>query len=32
MKKEDMDKDFKDWVEHVKSVLALMGRPDLWAL
>lgn len=32
MKKEDMNEDFKDWGEHVKSVLALMEKPDLWAL
>lgn len=32
MKKEDMNADFQDWGDHVKSILALMEKPDLWAL
>jgi salicylate hydroxylase len=32
MKREEMEKDFEDWGQDVKSVLSLMEKTDLWAL
>ena len=32
MRKEDMNRDFADWGNDVKSVLGLMEQPNLWAL
>ncbi|WVQ75093.1 salicylate 1-monooxygenase [Cryptococcus sp. DSM 104548] len=30
--KEDMYADFEGWSDHVKSILTLMEKPDIWAL
>ncbi|TKA61886.1 hypothetical protein B0A49_11478 [Cryomyces minteri] len=32
MKKEDMFKDFEGWGKHVRDILSLMQKPDVWAL
>jgi salicylate hydroxylase len=32
MKREDMENDFQDWGQQVKSILSLMEKPDVWAL
>lgn len=32
MRVDDMNRDFAEWGEDVKKVLALMEKPDLWAL
>ncbi len=32
MKRENMENDYADWGENVKSILSLMERPDNWAL
>ena len=32
MKREEMERDFDDWGQDVKSVLSLMEKTDLWAL
>ncbi|MCJ1479650.1 hypothetical protein MMC13_008336 [Lambiella insularis] len=32
MREEDMNRDFADWGQDVKKILALMEKPDLWAL
>ena len=32
VEKEDMEEDYKDWGENVKSILALMEKPEVWAL
>lgn len=32
MKREDMEADFADWGQDVKSILSLLEKPDVWAL
>ncbi|SLM35339.1 mannitol 1-phosphate dehydrogenase [Lasallia pustulata] len=32
MKWEDLNEDYKDWGDKVKCILALMEKPDLWAM